>query len=58
MIWAGVNSKHKAIWYVVPKVDGKKGMDADEYIKLMRRFRAELEERNIDSSRIVYQQGN
>ena len=57
MIWAAINSNHKAIWFVVPKVDGKKGLDAEEYIKLMRRFRSALEERGIDSTKITYQQG-
>ena len=57
MIWAAINSEHRAIWFVVPKVDGKKGMDAEEYIKIMRQFRSELAERNIDSTKITYQQG-
>ena len=58
MIWAGINAHHKAIWFVVPKVEGKRGMDADEYIKIMRKFREALAERDIDSTKIIYQQGN
>ena len=57
MIWAGINYHHRAIWYVVPKEDGKKGMDAEQYIELMKKFRADLEEREIDTSKIIYQQG-
>ena len=57
MIWAAINANHRAIWFVVPKVEGKKGMDSEEYIKIMRQFRSELAERNIDSTKITYQQG-
>ena len=57
MIWAAVNAHHKAIWFIVPKIEGKKGMDADQYIEIMKKFRAELEARDIDSSKIIYQQG-
>ena len=57
MIWAAINANQKAIWFVVPKVEGKKGMDAEEYIKIMRKFQEKLEERDIDPSGIVYQQG-
>ena len=58
MVWAAINAKHKAIWYIVPKIEGKKGMDSEQYIEVMQKFRAALEARNIDSSRIIYQQGN
>ena len=57
MIWAAINSEHRAIWYVVPKEDGKKGLDAEGYIKLMQKFRADLDRRDIDSTKIFYQQG-
>ena len=57
MIWAAINAEHKAIWYVVPKEDGKKGLDADGYIKLMQQFRTDLDRRDINSNKIVYQQG-
>ena len=57
MIWAAINAHEKAIWFVVPKVDGKKGMDAEEYVKIMQKFRQKLAERNIDSTKITYQQG-
>ena len=58
MIWAAIHPHEKAIWFVVPKVEGKKGMDAEEYIKIMQKFRAKLAERNIDSTKMVYQQGS
>ena len=57
MIWAAINANHRAIWYVVPKIEGQKGMDAAQYIDMMKKFRADLEERNIDTSRFIYQQG-
>ena len=31
---------------------------ADGYIKLMQKFRADLDRRDIDSSKFIYQQGN
>ena len=57
MIWAAIHPYEKAIWFVVPKVEGKRGMDAEQYIEIMQKFRAELAERDIDSTKIVYQQG-
>ena len=57
MVWAAINAQHKAIWYIVPKIEGQKGMDSAQYIEVMQKFRAALEARNIDSSRIIYQQG-
>ena len=57
MVWAAVNAHHKAIWYIVPKIEGKKGIDSQQYIEVMEKFRSALAARNIDSSRIIYQQG-
>ena len=55
MIWMAVNSEHKPIWFVCN--DGK--LNTDKYIRLMRKFKSEVERRHpglIGSGTFVYQQ--
>ena len=55
MIWMAVNSDKKPIWFVCN--DGK--LNTDRYIRLMRKFKAEVETRHpglIGSGTFVYQQ--
>ena len=51
-IWAAVNSENEAVWYLCPEGT----MDADDYIEILKKFKHDLSERNIEPSEITFQQ--
>ena len=55
MIWMAINSHYRPIWFVCD--NGK--LNTDKYIRLMRKFKAEIETRHpglLESGTFVYQQ--